>query len=831
MAGSMSIAVTRSYMRGRLIFIMTGFLLAVSIGAFFVNWHSSNARTNIKFAAVLVAMSEATSDVIYQALALDQLRLKQQLQAARTAGASGRTLEDNPAAVEARRELGRVVERLDSLYRAFSTAVRGDVQTEEGRRIAAEERGSTPTEHVFDSPDPILSDIRGLQMSPAFLHIWEGDETRPSLEKDMREVISLARRLDIFTDYSSPAAQRVFSQLQKLARDRVNINLKATMTELRGDMIDSYDSLPRMLLLVAGIILLIAVLTSSWVFVPMMRNIAKAQEELEAANKSLEAAWVKAESADRAKSEFLANMSHEIRTPMNGVLGMAELLIRTNLDTRQRTFADVILKSGSALLTIINDILDFSKIDAGQLTLDPAPFRLAEAIEDVATLVSSQVAEKDLELIVRIDPALPACVVGDVGRIRQIVTNLVGNGVKFTEKGYVLVDVSGEVKKDVASITIRVEDTGIGIPENMQQRIFEKFSQVDSSSTRRHEGTGLGLAIASRLVELMGGKIGVESELGKGSVFWVMLPLPVHEDVRRPKPVPVDVSGARVLIVDDNKINRDILLEQLRGWNFDCAAAEDGDIALAFLDRCIELGAHVDCIVLDYQMPGMNGVEVAKRIVANPALRHIPIVLLTSVDQAAGRITAETGITAHLPKPVRSAVLLETLVHVMQASRQTDAGNTEVIPLPRAAATEAPEDKVADHPGHVDILVAEDNEVNQLVFSQILNGLGLSYRIAQNGREAVELHSELKAKLILMDVSMPEMNGLEATAAIRRMERSLGIHTPIVGVTAHALKGDREKCIEAGMDDYLSKPISPDKLADKLDAWLDRPRAPVALSA
>src|SRR5690606_7755642 len=266
---------------------------------------------------------------------------------------------------------------------------------------------------------------------------------------------------------------------------------------------------------------------------------------------------------------FLANMSHEIRTPMNGVLGMAELLVRTELDARQRTFADVILKSGTALLTIINDILDFSKIDAGQLSLDPAPFRLAEAIEDVATLVSSRAVEKALELIVRVDPAMPPVVVGDVGRIRQIVTNLVGNGVKFTERGHVLVDVGGRVESGVAHVTVRVEDTGIGIPEAMLKTVFEKFSQVDSSSTRRHEGTGLGLAIASRLVSLMGGEMGVESTLGQGSAFWFSVPLPVHEDMEPARPVPVDVSGARVLVIDDNAVNRDILVEQLRSWKFD----------------------------------------------------------------------------------------------------------------------------------------------------------------------------------------------------------------------------------------------------------------------
>ena len=324
-------------------------------------------------------------------------------------------------------------------------------------------------------------------------------------------------------------------------------------------------------------------------------------------------ALFKAEAADRAKSEFLANMSHEIRTPMNGVLGMAELLAKTELTPRQKTFTDVIVKSGNALLTIINDILDFSKINAGQLTLDPAPFRLAEAVEDVATLVSARVAEKNLELIVRVDPRLPAFVVGDVGRFRQIVTNMLGNAVKFTEKGHVLIDVSGESVDGIVQLKVRVEDTGIGIPADKLQNVFEKFAQVDGSSTRRHEGTGLGLAIAARLVDLMGGKIGIESEVGRGSVFWFTAPMPAHEaEPRRRQSVPVDVTGARVLVIDDNPVNREILLEQLSSWGFDCAAAESGAMGLAFLDRAAQLGATVDCVILDYQMPGMNGADVAK---------------------------------------------------------------------------------------------------------------------------------------------------------------------------------------------------------------------------
>lgn len=632
-------------------------------------------------------------------------------------------------------------------------------------------------------------------------------------------------------------AQAVDDWSYREIRNQNNLFAQPTLIRVRAAMDNERrradTESDRLLMWASAMLSLVLGFVAFWIFRPMERAIRRAFAE------TAESLY-KAEAADRAKSEFLANMSHEIRTPMNGVLGMAELLAKTDLTPRQKTFTDVIVKSGNALLTIINDILDFSKINAGQLTLDPAPFRLVEAVEDVATLVSARVAEKNLELIVRVDPQLPSFVVGDAGRFRQIITNLLGNAVKFTEKGHVLIDVGGETSGEVVELKVRVEDTGIGIPADKLQSVFEKFAQVDASSTRRHEGTGLGLAIAARLVDLMGGKIGVESEVGRGSVFWFTVPLPVHEAGAADEGVPGDVTGARVLVIDDNPVNREILLEQLRSWSFDCAAAESGAVGLAFLDRAMQLGASVDCIILDYQMPGMNGADVAKAISADSRLSSIPIVLLTSVDQVDfGRLVLEYGIAAHLTKPTRSAILLGTVISAIQKSR-AQIGKAahfvrEAVPpthspptltVIRGASDQAGGQDVAMNAGRpIDILIAEDNEVNQLVFGQMLSGLGLTYRIAGNGRTAVEMFRTLSPRLILMDVSMPEMNGYEATRAIRDSEAATGGHVPIIGVTAHALKGDREKCLEAGMDDYLSKPISPDRLGAKIGTWLSETMA------
>ncbi|MFN7092507.1 MAG: PAS domain-containing protein [Allorhizobium sp.] len=557
--------------------------------------------------------------------------------------------------------------------------------------------------------------------------------------------------------------------------------------------------------------------------------------ELKEREAELEVLLARSEAADKAKSDFLANMSHEIRTPMNGVLGMAELLSKSELDSRQKTFVDIMVKSGNALLTIINDILDFSKIDAGQLKLRKSPFDPVEAIEDVATLLSAAAAEKDIELVVSGDQKVRHTFMGDPGRFRQIVTNLLGNAIKFTEKGHVHVEVSADaVAEGQAILKLRIEDTGIGIPEDMQAKIFEKFSQVDTSSTRRHEGTGLGLAITGGLVRLFGGKLQVESEVGRGSAFSVELPLAIVAERRGQKELPATVKDARVLVIDDNAVNRRIITEQLDMWGFDGLAVPDGLTGLDILAAAHTEGLAIDVVVIDYQMPDMNGIDVAKAIRSDRRFDDIALVFLTSMDMVGDdRLFESLKIQAHLMKPARANVLRGAIIDVVRTARVHGVNAPRLRPLssppaplaPRApSAVEAkPIASVLSHDGALRVLIAEDNPVNQIVFRQILTGSGIAYRIVGNGEEAVQAWRSEPPDLILMDVSMPVMNGHQATGAIRAEEATRGGgRIPIIGVTAHALDSDRDACLAAGMDDYLSKPISPELLMRKIEQWSGR---------